>query len=183
MQSPAGSSAAYWIQGTSALVLAITLLVMEAAWFLSAFRGEPVLTRAVAALVILTFAGLTGLEYPTGASLGIDEQFVRNFLPVQTSSLGRMSPITLVCHLLLGGYLAVNSFQRARALLWIGNFLPSLSLVLSCIAILGYTLHIEAGYGWGILTKMAFHTAVALFLLSLSAFIHSFSKAKRGACV
>ena len=157
-------------------------LALEAGWLLMVFREGPVWTRmrVGATLVILGVSILTGLEYLADVSFGIDELFVRDFIPVQTSTLGRMSPITTVCHLMLGGFLAVNTFQWAKALRRIGNFLPPLSLALSCIAIMGYTLHIEAGYGWGNLTKMAFHTAVAIFLLSLSAITQSLSNSKGG---
>ncbi len=117
---------------------------------------------------VFLVALLTLAETAFGIKGGIDQLFVKDFILIKTSSPGRMSMITVICHLLIGVIL-VGELQLLP--LWVRRirpFLPPIVLSLSASALMGYAFGIEQAYGWGQMTRIAFHSALCLFLLALA---------------
>lgn len=150
------------------------------AGLLSVVYGRPRWAAACgAALVALGLLTLT--EYLASIDLGIDQFFFTHDITVKTSHPGRMAPNTALCFALSGGALAVMSrATSSRMCLLASGFLGSLILTLGALAMLGYLLGVEAGYGWGGLTQMAPHTAAGFMLLGTGLFIFAWRKGTEG---
>lgn len=110
---------------------------------------------------------LTLLEYFTGIDFRIDELFVRDYILKATSFPGRMSPLAASCLVFLGaGFLLVATRRGRPGAITITGLLACMVAVVAFVALFGYTLGIEAAYGWGAYTRMAVHTALAFLALS-----------------
>ncbi|WP_139135094.1 bacteriohemerythrin, partial [Magnetovibrio blakemorei] len=123
--------------------------------------------------VTMVFGGLVGvigalalIQYMSGMNLGIDELFMEHYITLKTSNPGRMAPNTALCFVLVGAALVVvgrapNAFLNNFA----GGIIGTLVLALGTVAYTGYFFHLEAAYGWGHMTSMAVHTAVAFMVI------------------
>lgn len=154
--------------------------LLGGAGLLSVVYGRPRWAAACgAALVGLGLLTLT--ESLAGIDLGIDQFFLTHDITVKTSHPGRMAPNTALCFALFGGALvAMGRAASSRMCLFASGFLGSVVLTLGTLAVLGYLLGVEAGYGWGALTRMALHTAVGFMLLGTGLFIFAWRKDTEG---
>jgi hypothetical protein len=100
--------------------------------------------------------------------LGIDQLLFRDKLNVEVPP-NRMAPNTALCFVLLGAALAFTDVRTRRSIVP-AEFLALSVLILSLLAITGYTFGARPfiGYEQGI--SMAPHTAVCFFLLSVGLF-------------
>jgi sensor domain CHASE-containing protein len=120
----------------------------------------PVLGGIIALVGCLTLG-----EYASQRNLGIDQLLFRCYIMTETSSPGRMSPVSAFCFVLTGSALLCLT-RRAR-----GGWRPmaiasaaAVMISISSVAILGYIYGLPGTYGWGQLTRIAVHTAVAFAL-------------------
>jgi PAS domain S-box-containing protein len=144
---------------------ALCLLFFASALLCVAVRRRPAWTLALAGLGT-ALAGLSGVQYVLGASLGLDELFVKPFIAVKTSHPGRMAPNSAICFMLLGvSLMSVARSDRRPAQLPLAGILVSLSLGLALVALGGYALRLDTAFGWGRLSGMALHTSLGLILL------------------
>lgn len=121
-------------------------------------RGPIVMAAFAAAIGLLTLT-----EYASGASLGIDELFVRHHLMVKTSHPGRMSPNSAICFIVIGLALVLLARVPRRVLTLL---LATMVTGLGIVALLGYVAGIETLYLWGV-TGMAMHTSVCFIALGV----------------
>jgi PAS domain S-box-containing protein len=122
--------------------------------------------RLVAGAGLLLIGGLTIVEYIAGLDIGIDQLFMSHYISVETSHPGRMAPNTAASFFLVGlAFLLLDTLARRRhghaVLFAIGPLVGVFALV----ALIGYATGIEAGYGWGQLTRMAVHTSVGFLVV------------------
>ncbi len=110
---------------------------------------------------------LTLFEYLFGTNFSIDELFMKDDpLLIGTSHAGRMSPITTFDFLLVGIVLFLLLFKPKNY-----KLIQALSLILLTTALFsfsGYLYHIHEFLTVLYNTKMAFHTSVGFFILSIS---------------
>jgi two-component system sensor kinase len=119
------------------------------------------LVAVICAAVTIAIGLVTGLEYLSGLSLGIDQWLFPE--PLQTVGPwlpGRMGLNTALCFLLLGLGLLLNIATPARQALSDGCTLGA--MLFAFIAFLGYLYREQSLYGIGGFTPMALHTAVML---------------------
>ncbi|NBM19744.1 SpoIIE family protein phosphatase [Streptomyces sp. GC420] len=152
---------------------AVGLLALGLSLFVVA--GGPMSRRtaaaARAAAAVATLIGtLTAVEYFTGTGLGIDELlFEDENPPVETTTPGRMAPNTAL-GLMLGGAAALCGSGR-RLPAWTGQ-IPALAvLTLGMLRIYGFAYDVPQLDRFGDYTGMALHTALALVLLGVAAFL------------
>lgn len=130
--------------------------------------------RWVAALlgVVVAAVGLlTLLEYALDANLGIDQLLFRTYIVTQTSHPGRMSPVAALIFLMDGvALLTAGALYRYRWGRLLTGLLSSLIIALSSMALLGYATGLTGTYGWGLLSRMALHTASGFLALGAALF-------------
>ncbi len=149
--------------------------VLLAATSLAALRADRLRLASVCAVVVLIVGGTTLAEHVTGWSSGLDGMLWRlgvsratmgNLATLPQSSPGRMALTTSVSFTLLGGALLVLSSRSPAR--WRVNVVVTLTMVavaLGALAFSGFLTAPPKGYGWGRLTGMAVHTALAVMLL------------------
>ena len=93
---------------------------------------------------------------------------------VQTSHPGRMAPNTAFCFLLS----SVSFLLTRKKLIYIQlrGVLGSLIFGLGLVAFVGYSIGMEATYGWGEYTKMAVHTAFGFMVIGIGITTQSWQK-------
>ena len=134
---------------------------------LEARRLALLLGFAVAAVGLLTLA-----EYVFDAELGIDQFFFRTYIFTQTSHPGRMSPVAALIFLMVGlATISGGILHRHRGGRLAAGLLGSLVVALSSMALLGYVTGLTGTYGWGLLSRMALHTASGFLSLGIALFI------------
>ena len=120
-----------------------------------------ILAGAMAAI-----GGLILLEYLLGINLGIDQVLFRQALLAEdVLPIGRPSPVTALCFLLLG--LALLWLDARPAFAWLAPTGALVALALSGLALLGYIYQVSTLYQFASYTPIALHTAVAIVLLAL----------------
>ncbi|MFF8474244.1 SpoIIE family protein phosphatase [Streptomyces sp. NPDC015414] len=124
--------------------------------------------RAAAGLVVL-IGGLTLVEYVAGVSLGIDQVLFESTAGGATAAPGRMAPNTAAALLLLG--LASLSALLPRLPAWTGQILGLGAVALGMVRIYGFAYHVPQLERFGAYTGMALHTALAVVLLGVAAFL------------
>ena len=171
------------LQGMAGL---ISMKYNSAACFILCSLALSMLTtrRAHAAIVpagaVTAIAVLTLLEYVTPLRLGIDQLIVRDYVYATSLNPGRMSPLTASSLALLGTglVLAATEVRQTWRIAVIGG-LACIVAVIALVALFGYLVGIEAAYGWGAYTRMAFPTAAALLILSLALLVWAWEAAQR----
>ncbi len=125
-------------------------------------RTALALSAAVAVL-----AGLTQMQYLTGADLHIDRLFFEPYSVVPFDQPGRMSPVTAVSFVLCGLVLWLACRPRAHRLPLALAASAACAVVLSAvIALVAGFIHAEVSFGWGLQLRVAVHTAVGLLVLA-----------------
>ncbi|MDC0345039.1 CHASE domain-containing protein, partial [Alphaproteobacteria bacterium] len=123
-------------------------------------------------LFILGIATLS--QYIFGIDLFIDELLMKGYIFTKTSHPGRMAPNTALCFLIFGTILLNKFFHQASKHKHIVTiFLSLLIFVMSSLALLGYLIDVEEAYGWTNLTRMAFHTSLGFFALSMGCLFYT----------
>ncbi|QEG38720.1 sensor histidine kinase [Roseimaritima ulvae] len=123
-----------------------------------------------AAGTLLILASLTLLQYLLGISLAIDQALMDHSLVVDVPDPGRMAPNTAVCFVLMGAAIVCTSLGNSASCSATAAIIAALAFSLALVAFVGYLMAMPTAYGWGQLTRMALHTAVA-FLLASSALV------------
>lgn len=142
--------------------LSLTLLSMALVLPEFAFpRLAKIFSAVVAFLSLITLA-----EYFFDVDLYIDSLFIQPFYGAGVASAGRMAASSAVCFVLL----SLTLLFKRRRYAWQMMCVTTAALVLgfSLIGICGYIFGFNAEYGWGSFSRMAAHTSVGFFLLSLA---------------
>lgn len=125
--------------------------------------------RAAAALA-LVLGVLTLAEYVTGTRLGVDEfLFEDDTADVQTAVPGRMAPNTTVAVVVAGAASLCASTRRLPA--WISQVLGLVVGAIGILRLYGAAYAVPELERFGAYTGMALHTAPALVLLGVAAFL------------
>lgn len=119
---------------------------------------------------VITLGTLTLLQYVLGISLGIDQWLMDDSLIVGALHPGRMAPNTAVCFVLSGVAIVRTSTGTSSGSSATAAIIAAIVFSLALVAFVGYLMAMPTAYGWGQLTRMALHTAVA-FLLASSALV------------
>lgn len=129
-----------------------------------------VTTVARAAALALVLGVLTLAEYVTGAGLGIDELLFRDdTADVQTSVPGRMAPNTAAAVMLAGAASLCASTRRLPS--WISQVTGLVVADIGMLRMYGAAYAVPELERFGAYTGMALHTALALILLGVAAFL------------
>jgi len=122
----------------------------------------------ICALVVLLAATLICLEYALNTSFGIDEFLGSDYVNVQTSHPGRMSPVTALCLLAsCMALLAMSSQWQTQRRSATGGILASILIAVGTVNSFGYLLRHAGAYGWSQLTRMSLITSGSFVLLGV----------------
>lgn len=119
--------------------------------------------------VITLIGGLTLLEYLLAINIGIDEIFFESYIRTRSFYLGRMSPNTSLCYVLIGVMFIGQLLTRQRISHLV---LAMVVIIISLLTLLDYFLGAEAVRGIKGLTDMAAHTAAGFLLVGSGASIY-----------
>ncbi|MGW7528460.1 SpoIIE family protein phosphatase [Streptomyces sp. NPDC054783] len=152
---------------------AVALLVLGLSVFMVARRAvapRAIAVARTAAVLASLIGGLALADYMTGAGLGIDEfLFKDDTARVATGVPGRMAPDTAVALTLRGVASLCASTFRLPA--WTSQ-IPGLAVLsLGMLRLYGFAYAVPELERFGDHTGMALHTALALVLLGLAAFV------------
>ncbi|WP_146067925.1 SpoIIE family protein phosphatase [Streptomyces sp. Ru72] len=152
---------------------AVALLALGLSTFMLARRPmtpRKTNTACAAAVVAAVIGGLTLLEYLTTANAGIDQLLFRDDTArVATGAPGRMAPNSAAA-LTLGSVAALCG-SRFRLPAWTSQ-IPALAvLALGMLRLYGFAYAVPELERFGPYTGMALHTALALVLLGIAAFL------------
>jgi signal transduction histidine kinase/DNA-binding response OmpR family regulator len=127
--------------------------------------------------VVALVSSLTLAEYLTGRDLGIDELLFKYYIILDTEVSARMAPLTAFCLLLIGIALILSGRKRlSKACLTGIGVIVCIVAMITLAATFGFLLGIQAAYGWGSYSRMALHTAVTLFVLSIGLLVWAWQK-------
>lgn len=118
-------------------------------------------------LFVLALVTTSLLQYILVLDFGIDQIFISHSITTLTSHPGRMSPMTAVCFILtnIASIVLLSKPTKMReTLLWI---LALLTFAFSVSTIIGYLSNYQASFGWQKYTRMAVHTALGFFCVSI----------------
>ncbi|MFI1166868.1 SpoIIE family protein phosphatase [Streptomyces sp. NPDC020801] len=151
---------------------AVALLALSLSLFLAARRPRSAsgaaVGRAAAALAAL-ISGLTIVEYLAGVNLGIDELLFKDIAPEVATAPGRMAPNTAAALAL--GSVASLCASTPRLPAWTSQ-VPGLAVfALGMLRLYGFVYDVPELERFGGYTGMALHTALALVLLGIAAFL------------
>ena len=124
------------------------------------------LARALS-LIVAVLGGLTFAEDIFTLELGIDQLVLADTAAANSGNPGRMAPATAFSFLFIGS--ALLSFKaRQPGLAASAQWLASVPLFVSTLAIVGHAYGVSALYEVRPYSSMAVHTALAFFVLTLS---------------
>ena len=146
----------------TAICFLLTALVM---WFADAGTAVVRRVKLAATTVVLTFSGLTLLQYVSGSDLGIDQLLWSASADRTAPFPGRMAPNSAVAFLLLHTalFLLVPGQGARRAVLAVA--LCAAVALIGAYETVGYLALMTTGYGWGEHTSMSLHAGVLFLLL------------------
>lgn len=129
------------------------------------------------AFSVMMLGLLTLSEYIFGWDIGIDQLLFRDTAAaIQRSAPGRMSPITAINFLLIGGGLLLLNVET-RLGCCPTHWLTVIAAFNASLALLGYAYGVESLYKVAGFTSIALHTAITFFVLSFSIL---FARPQRG---
>ncbi|HUR41926.1 MAG TPA: GGDEF domain-containing protein [Verrucomicrobiae bacterium] len=115
---------------------------------------------------LVTLAGAAKLcDLTLGTALELDQVLFTGQLAIGGAVPNRMAPNTALCMLLAGTALLLLGRAEARALV-VAQSLAVFVVLLSLLAVVGYTYRISALYGVGTFIPMALHTATSFLVLA-----------------
>ncbi|MBW4438657.1 MAG: PAS domain S-box protein [Pleurocapsa minor GSE-CHR-MK-17-07R] len=127
-------------------------------------RTRPRVTQVTAAIV-LVIAGLVGAQFVFNVNLGIDELFARD--TTIGIAPGRMSPITVVCFILISAAMLVMTLTRRVVL---GQTLALTAILLSLLVTLAFMYDLQELNSIFLFSFVAFNTIVAFVILGTGVF-------------
>ncbi|ATX79725.1 PAS domain S-box-containing protein [Mariprofundus aestuarium] len=145
---------------------------------LFAVLASNMLLRTCIGMTLIVLGSLTLAEYVFLIDLQIDQIFMNHYVDVNTSHPGRMAPNTALCFLLVGLGILSGLIKVIRLQLLWTCLLGVITVALAIVALGGYMSGVEAGYGWGQLTRMALHTAIGFLLLGSALSIYAWLQSK-----
>lgn len=138
------------------------------------------LVSKICSYYLIAVGFLTVIEYLSKVNLGIDELFIKSFMST-TIFPGRPAPNTALCLLLAGfALLLLTSKISSASKIQLGTTLSLLVGAIGFVAIIGYLTNIPTAFGWGDLTQMSIHTAIAFVLMSATLLICYWQKFQKG---
>jgi signal transduction histidine kinase len=135
---------------------------------LACVRRERTLTFAAAG-VVLVIGGITLAEYVTGASLGFDEVFLKDYWYPDNPLRGRMAPSVSIGLASIGLMLILliedgkQPFSRVMAM----EILSFAVLAIGVTAVVGYLTEAGIAYSWGTTARVSKETAAGLVAMGL----------------
>lgn len=162
LHSRAIVSLAPGLQGMSVLT-ATSLLAVSAALLATSWK-RTLIARSAAAVAVAIGAILLGLGLWFGHD-PINPTLAFRLFGFDPSQAGKTSPATAACVVLLG------TAALVRGKTWVADLLGVATLVISGLALLGYAYGVRDLYALPVFRTIALHTALALFLLSLSSLL------------
>jgi PAS domain S-box-containing protein len=145
---------------------AACFLLCGLALLMEALRGPRWLVAACAGIVSAVSV-LTIVEYVLRINAGIDELLGPSYIAVKLSSPGRMAPVAAVCFALGSiGLLLIPRVLSKRSALLIG-LIGSIIAAVGMASSIGFALGSSDAFGWGTVTRVAFHTSVGLSVLGV----------------
>jgi diguanylate cyclase (GGDEF)-like protein len=136
-----------------------------ALWFLTDPVAEPRFANVVA-WCILALGLATFGQTLFSVNLAIDELLFNDAAAVNTSSPGRMSPVTAINFALVGVAILLRH-KRLGQDWYPAQLLAVVISVLGYVAVLGYALDAQPLYRIKVFTSMAVHTAVCFLVLGV----------------
>lgn len=136
-------------------------------------------TRALGAF-LLTFAALSLSQDLSGKSLGMDELFIRDYLPLGTNSPGRMAPNTALCFIAYGAACLCERKVRRAWVSWVQSLAASVLVALGGLSLFGYLSGVTTFLDWGRFAYMAAHTAGGMVILGTGIFLHAWVRRMQG---
>ncbi|UYL08463.1 ATP-binding protein [Bdellovibrio sp. SKB1291214] len=120
----------------------------------------------VCAILVMSFAAVTFLQYPFGYTSGLDLFFVRYFEEPGTPFPGRMAASTCIAMFLMG----LGVFFNKNTLLcqFVRVTCASIVCCVGLVGAVGTIFDINSQYGWGSFARMAPHTSVCFVTLSFA---------------
>jgi len=143
---------------------AITFLAVGTALWLADRPSPPKRLTLSLALFAMLMGGAAVFQDASGRDLGIDQWLFRDTDSAGTFAPGRMSPVTAICFMALGGSLLVSVSPGWERL---ADGLALIASLLSSIALVGYLFSVQALYAVPPFTTMAVHTAALMLILSI----------------
>ncbi|MCE0497717.1 MAG: ATP-binding protein [Methylacidiphilales bacterium] len=117
--------------------------------------------------LITIICGATLVEYLTNQSFGIDQFFVKEYIPSPTNWLpGRMGGMTAIVFILYAS--ALMYLSRGRRGAKIAQALVIIGLFLTLLTIIGYLFGAQIFIGLFSFSRLALHTLVGFILLGLA---------------
>ncbi|HTB82346.1 MAG TPA: CHASE3 domain-containing protein [Candidatus Sulfotelmatobacter sp.] len=148
----------------TALILLTTRLAYYAPWLGGA---------------VLLFTGLTLVEYLLQRDLNIDQLFFKSYIQADTMYLGRMSPLAVVCFILVSlGVIIVGPQPRWPRRFSVVGICGCIVAVIALVALFGFAFGIQSAYGWGSYSRMAVNTAAVFLVLSGGLLVHAWQTAR-----
>lgn len=144
------------------------LLSAGAVYCRSTGAKKALLYYRIGATLSFIIAAITLAEHITGADAGIDQLLVGDVRSDMSPVPGRMSAMAAICFVFMNMGLLVATTASVAVKRIAQVFFHAIT-VLSVIAMFGYVFSVPGFYKFTFLTGMALHTAVLMFVLSLSA--------------
>jgi diguanylate cyclase (GGDEF)-like protein/PAS domain S-box-containing protein len=123
----------------------------------------------VAAGYDLVVGSLALAEQVTGRDLGVDQLFIRAYVPVPAGLPGRVSPNASLCLVLLGaGIVASTPWRSRRRPRWLA-LSGAVVAATGVVAVSGYAAGLPGAHDWSRLSGMSFAAACGMTLLGVAA--------------
>jgi PAS domain S-box-containing protein len=123
--------------------------------------------RRALAIVLATIAATVWTQDFFRIDLGIDQIFLRGFMPDSSPFPGRMAPQTCICFLLSAFCIFAMTLPYQRWLSIVTQAVTIIIAVAGFLSLIGYSLQLELIYSWYRYTRMAVHTAGGFAVLAL----------------
>ena len=148
--------------------LALAFFVGGLALIISEFYPRwQVQAQRISGVILVLLAGLTLSERLTGYSLGIDQFFVKVWLPSTSDYPGRMAVNTSLGLISAGLTLLLLSYTEKKSIAVTVQFLTIIVLTLGLSALIGYALDLRVLYGWYTNSQMALTTSISMTIFGL----------------
>jgi PAS domain S-box-containing protein len=142
-------------------------------------RGQTRWAQSLGAFLVV-FGGLVFSQDVTGRGLGLDELFIRDYIPMGTAAPGRMAPNTSLCFVAFGVACLAERTSRRVWTSWVQSLSASVLVALGGLTLFGYLTGVTTFLDWGRFVYMAAHTSVGMVLLALGIFLNAWVHRMQG---
>lgn len=119
-------------------------------------------------LFVFSFSLLALIQHIADVDFGIDQFFIRYYLPTTSPYPGRISPNNSICFALYAGSLFLQRHKSPTNIYTnIAGIVGSLFFFLGIIGLLGYVPKFSVTSGWGSYTRLAISTSLSFLSLGL----------------